>query len=155
MSEDAMSGENTQGMTFESDHDQALRQRTAENLYRIEQSMMMNGGKSNTADYSTLGRLKKNISELGSMVDDMDKEEMERLNKKYLGHAMAVKQVNTGKSYSEGNINTCTDLALFRDASKKRVNLTLAVSCSPYHHHPVQSILKSLYNTSTCVTDCY
>lgn len=73
-------------------------------------------------DYSTLGRLKKNISELGNMINEMDNEEMERLNRKYLIHVNAVKQVDERKkARSDGNINTCTDLVI-RESSKIRVH---------------------------------
>lgn len=81
-----------------------------------------------TTDYSTLGRLKKNINELGSMIDDMDTDEMDHLDTKYLGQARSMKHVDVRKTSSEGNINTCTDLEI-GDDSKDTVWFGVPPSC--------------------------
>ena len=81
----------------------------------------VNGG---NTDYSTLGRLRKNIRELDLMITQMDKDEMEQLNRKVLGSAATIKQLDETKaSYSEGDI---TQLGITEASSK-------GVDCCVYH----------------------
>jgi len=84
--------------------------------------------KGNAPDYSTLGRLRKNIKELGDMIDVMDQEEADVLNKRYVvqsSSSSSSKLQGNTTSYSEGNLNTCTDLALVDDCKQRvRLNFT-------------------------------
>ncbi|KAF2355026.1 hypothetical protein FHG87_014218 [Trinorchestia longiramus] len=71
---------------------------------------ILRNGSSN-GDYSTIGRLRKNIRELSSMIDDIDNEELEKLNKKYLIQASTVREMDSRRARSETNLLEATEEA--------------------------------------------